>query len=75
MVLAIMNKKLKQTINILAKVIMKVIVKGMDSLYTYLESFLGGFLGGSLDDTDSDGLFHVSDGESSKRRIVSEGFA
>lgn len=29
--------------------------------------------GGTLDDTDGDGLLHVSDGESSKRSVVSEG--
>ena len=31
------------------------------------------FLGGSFNDTDGDGLFHVSDSESSQRRIINEG--
>lgn len=37
-----------------------------------MSSFLILF-GGALDDSDGDGLFHVSDGESSKRRVLSEG--
>jgi hypothetical protein len=38
-----------------------------------IKSFLGSnLLLSSLDDTDGNGLFHVSDGESSERRILSE---
>lgn len=36
-----------------------------------LASLVG--LGDGLDDTDSDGLTHVTDGETTKRRVVSEG--
>lgn len=44
--------------------------------YGQSSSFLGGFLsGGGLDDTDSDGLLHVSHGESSEGRILSESLA
>ena len=34
---------------------------------------LGDLGGGGLDDTDSHGLPHVTDGEPSERRVVSEG--
>jgi len=41
----------------------------------WMKSFLGGdFLFDLFDDTDGNGLFHVSDGESSQRRIFIEWF-
>jgi len=44
--------------------------------YGQSSSFLGGLLsGGGLDDTDGDGLLHVSHGESSEGRILSESLA
>jgi hypothetical protein len=36
---------------------------------------LSRLLGDLLDDTDGDGLFHVSDGESTERRVLGEDFA
>lgn len=59
------------------------IVKGHESMHLFLTSLLGSLgdlaaslvrLGNGLDDTDGDGLSHVSDGESTKRWVVSEGF-
>jgi len=53
-----------------------------ETIHLFLASLLGGLgdlatslvrLGDRLDDTDSDGLSHVSDGESTKRWVVSEG--
>ena len=44
-------------------------------LLSSLGSSTGDLLGGGgLDDTDGDGLPHVTDGETSKRREVREGF-
>ena len=46
-------------------------------VYLHHSSFLGSLgsvlLVGNLDDTDGNGLFHISDGESSQRRIFGEG--
>lgn len=44
------------------------------NLFT-ISSFLVSLLGGALDDSDGNGLFHISDGESSEGRIFSETLA
>lgn len=47
----------------------------LDMAMNIKNSFLGWlFSGGLLDNTDGNGLFHVSDGESSQRRIFGESF-
>ena len=44
----------------------------LSSLLLITTGFTFDFLGGLLDDTDGDGLFHVSDGESSKWSVGGE---